>query len=1245
MASNPTGPGATPPGTLPASATVPNTTWNSNAHLPSPTTVNSRNPYTPSKTVGNAWDHVRYVPPWTDPDWQDEGQQRDRTDFKIVDFFDKIRPAVHPKDQYKQPTKYAQRFSIFPGRLDGRSRTSPTRANSRKLFPATADIKTGKDLFDSLDYSAAQDGKTIDEYMASARPDMQRGTETEQRCMQQYEDLIRAEEYLTMQDVYFEGLSGPIHPLFDRHMWADTTDFGKDPATPRYVYGLDGLREEWDPRTNDRLWNAMQPALQLATRMLLTNDPCIVGLQDITNRYRVPDHLYKNRTGQDPNEVKFKIKSNQQPLDPERLQSAQRLQSCPGFSAPAVSQRALERVMDLKLQSAFYSSGGKYMDHCIARTFMHGVASPDGPIKVTIDAELLWMVMSDKYSKSEKMMASLVFAAALVHEMMDFGITDPAEVQACEDLWDDLCPEDKWPKEPYYNDDPWNEAGHAFEHHVLGGAYWGFINANQGYVWPRLLQSSAPMIVRCLWPTGAYNCPPHLTAPHMRMEQLSHFIRIDDVRPFFSQGFWDVSVRKYGAAALREPSERPHKINYNPASVILAPGMWNMANLGTHADRDWVLYDFLDWLHEKGKAILYAYFTALVQDAIEFGSLLWRLREESRGWSERDAKWAGLQGEALMLIYEYAGFTIMTNAGRNATSNLPPDKIADLTDLYNAWDGVRRRLGRCPDDESTICAGMGPEFWRIQMLATSRDRYEGRLVPKLIDLTRRLMDECAWLENVVCEFYQLPFSYWTAYRRRAPNQAGQIATRAKRIVSALGDLLTAMGLAEFDMPTWDREWENRLIALGARFMTVARLIVLNPLKYEKTWRGLLPSMPALRKTSQKRHQVWYFLAKKEMLSMEGEVLDKVREFKNRYENLLHLGGSKVILPEHDPDELALAQRWAGTLDDEDGNTGQGNPLARPSTGIFDAQGVDDLVRRLQQQAQQAQYDKLKRAQASGQSPTLSQDAASQATQAPSIPPKIQQMGMGTQTAPFGNLQLPPKSAFASYHSSPAGSAFPSHTPGAPSAWVAGNSTTLAQQVNKPLGAPQTLGGVRGTSISGYGILPHPYAVRETVTSDLTNTAQTTFRYSNPSAFAQHAPRQGGTSQGYRQGAGPLGDMDQMWEQQKVGTNTDGQTAGQDDDSDIEMADANRAGAFVIEISSDDLSSSAGDDDDRSEREGGESTSVESWSEDEFKAGAGPRARQSLKPRQSFKRKAPWMVPNPRQPWLTQGGSQRKRRRL
>lgn len=203
MASNPTGSGAAPPGSVPpggqpGSSTVPNTTWNN------PATANFRHPQTPFKPVGSGWDHVRYVPPWTDPDWHDDGREREQTDFKIRDFFDRLRPAVHPKDQYRRPTKYAQRFSIFPGRLDGRSRTSPTRADSRQLFPATGDIRTGKDLFDGLDYSAAQRGQHIDEYMASSRPDMQQGTETEQRCMQQYEDLIIDENW---QSILFGNLT------------------------------------------------------------------------------------------------------------------------------------------------------------------------------------------------------------------------------------------------------------------------------------------------------------------------------------------------------------------------------------------------------------------------------------------------------------------------------------------------------------------------------------------------------------------------------------------------------------------------------------------------------------------------------------------------------------------------------------------------------------------------------------------------------------------------------------------------------------------------------------------------------------------------------------------------------------------------------------------------------------------------------------------------------------------------------
>ncbi|KAM0425128.1 hypothetical protein ACHAPT_009688 [Fusarium lateritium] len=205
MASNPTAPGATPPGSVPPGeqpnvTSVPNTMWNNNAHLPDPQAVNSRHPYTPAKPAGagDRWKHVRYHPAWTDPDWHDEGKERDKTDFKIANFFDRLRPALLPKDQYKQPTKYAHRFSIFPGRLDGRSRASPTRADSRKLFPANGDVKTGQELFDRFEKMAAIHGQDVDEFMDEARLDMQQGTEIEQQYMQQYEDLLIDENWQTI---------------------------------------------------------------------------------------------------------------------------------------------------------------------------------------------------------------------------------------------------------------------------------------------------------------------------------------------------------------------------------------------------------------------------------------------------------------------------------------------------------------------------------------------------------------------------------------------------------------------------------------------------------------------------------------------------------------------------------------------------------------------------------------------------------------------------------------------------------------------------------------------------------------------------------------------------------------------------------------------------------------------------------------------------------------------------------------
>lgn len=76
----------------------------------------------------------RWVPAWSHPDWVDDDEQgghRSQSDFKITDgFLDLVRPALRPEDQGKNPSEYAKRFGIFPGRTDGRSRASPVGESS-----------------------------------------------------------------------------------------------------------------------------------------------------------------------------------------------------------------------------------------------------------------------------------------------------------------------------------------------------------------------------------------------------------------------------------------------------------------------------------------------------------------------------------------------------------------------------------------------------------------------------------------------------------------------------------------------------------------------------------------------------------------------------------------------------------------------------------------------------------------------------------------------------------------------------------------------------------------------------------------------------------------------------------------------------------------------------------------------------------------------------------------------------------
>ncbi|KAF5652844.1 hypothetical protein F25303_2850 [Fusarium sp. NRRL 25303] len=1025
---------------------------------------------------GGSFDFVLYCPAWTDPNWQDEGPERDASVFDIKDsVFDRLRPALLPRDHFKKPTVYAQRFGIFPGRTDGRSRTSPTRAESRQIFPASSDIRNGKELFGRFEDLAKAANEHVDDSMERTRPDMQKLDETEQRFMQQYEDLIidenwqtilfgsmtmdelcltsqlQAEGYFSMCDTKFDGLGGQISELFERERWVDTSCNGGTDDKPRLIYNLNGRREEWNVRTNDRVWDAMQPALQLASRFIEMDDPFISSLLDITNRLWIDPRLFQNQPGQD-RDKKIRFVPNLDPDDPSRLNGAKAVIDS-GINPRAATWQALLQIIKIELTSGFVSEGKQQRHHSAGNTDSWVTQPFAFNLRVTIDCELVWPLINDTYSSSEKLKANLIIATTIAHEMMHafagtpyMWLVDPAtigivrrdQVQACLDLVKSMYSHKHGDLhgEPYYDDNPHQEVGHVFEEHVLGGGYWSFAS-DVSILKPALLQTAAGLVAFTQNSEGGENEPPVLQYPLLRNIRLNHYIRTEDVQKYFTQSFWDVAMQKYGTAALREPSKKPHKLTYYPADDNYDRYDFEENTLGTEEDKAWV-QDFMNELAGRGNLVLRSYLNNLINEACGFDLMNEQFATDMMTWTHRDQIWQRLSREILMILCEISAYTYQPSQDQ------AQDDVLDS--LYNLWKGVIAQGWGYPDAQSNSLDTLSsdPETWAQYTRYSGLEVYEKRLVPRLMDFTRRIERELMHIESM---------------------------------------------------------------------------------NYEHNWRDLLSSMPMIRKYKRKPHQRFYFLARKEMMKLTGSQLEKMKEFKTRFQRELSLGSYKVVTPGDDPNVLSIAQRLSGTLDDDRGSNDHEKGIKGPSTGIFHIDAVKNLVHQLREEENDAQTDMLNRItnRKRSEALTLQKTAAEQAGIVPPIPPKFQEVGFRNQVVPLNsvkefNASNSPFSAFSSGTSSP----FPQYQLNQPPAWVANSTGDLAAWVNHRLADGPTV---------ANGITPQPYALREDLTVDLQNMAQASLPMRNPASFANEYPREVVQDQDSRFVAGPLGDIAQAWEQQ------------------------------------------------------------------------------------------------------------------
>jgi hypothetical protein len=145
----------------------------------------------------------------------------------------------------------------------------------------------------------------------------------------------------------------------------------------------------------------------------------IDGLKDITNRFWVDERLFINMEEQDRNK-KVRFLRDREALGPRKVEGAQKLKDT-GIDTNSLSWEALCRIFSIKLTSGF-DLDGKTTKDCFRLGYQ---SAPEffydhhhTKIIVHIDPELVWPLLVDKYTKSEKLMANIVLASCIAHEMM-----------------------------------------------------------------------------------------------------------------------------------------------------------------------------------------------------------------------------------------------------------------------------------------------------------------------------------------------------------------------------------------------------------------------------------------------------------------------------------------------------------------------------------------------------------------------------------------------------------------------------------------------------------------------------------------------------------------------------------------------------------------------------------------------------------------------------------------------------------
>ncbi|KAI1420202.1 hypothetical protein F5Y12DRAFT_719798 [Xylaria sp. FL1777] len=721
-----------------------------------------------------SWDHVVYLPEWMDPDYKETFMKTPAGGWRkntVREAISNLRPALRLEDAIRNPTNYALRFGIAEGRLDGRSRMSPTwsktrdpiddfvnqvnqlddserelavdvsreRLAARNELPAPGQeilpevmeallrmngVLTNAQLKDKVE-QAARTGQSLDHIVDELGKTNPRIKKVHQVFLQNAlddqdyqrillsglttDEMIQYNHH-SMSDDAVTDLDNPIHPLFQRNRWLDSRWKGSAPETPKLAYNIGGTREEWDVGTNDVLWNALQPALQLVSMILSKSPPHLEALCNLNTRQPVNPLQDGRKVKSTPTLTKYVLEKD---IDMNLTYPAIReLKEVHNYDWKSNILRYLSRCLELDIESGYTlpytdlkpDTESHRDEPCDSFSVGSAGLYNEGSkhtIRIRLAAEIIWPLLVPQYSKSEKMACSFEIGITLLHE---FAGQDPEVTRLLLSLKGLVFDMDSNFGEPYFEDYPAAEVGHQLEHSLWGVNGFPLEFPNRHYVGLLIMthQESHP-----------YTRSPYRIGTEFPLLHYYRTVPLDHVAKFFRKSFWDKEFEAYGFTALKmkRDNSAPQK------------NLWHYPD---ELDRDLVVAYYGDdlaqfltavpfILHVSRHRVLAKYLRALVLEAAY-------RKQYDKWWDAEVSKWSSnlLHPLPANINFLYANLQEAQDLHRKL-------HVSNWSDENQGFDGMINTAGE----------------WREKF------RYGGQVMQSLSSVDYMMQDDIGYMQRMV----------------------------------------------------------------------------------------------------------------------------------------------------------------------------------------------------------------------------------------------------------------------------------------------------------------------------------------------------------------------------------------------------------------------------------------------------------------------------------------------------------------